>query len=363
MFYPKAIINLDNLAHNYRLIKDQLNNIPIMAVVKANAYGHGVIEISKVLRNEGVKFFAVFTFNEALELRDAGITEDILVFCRPTKQMLDIAFEKDITLNLCDPDDVRLFCEANHSPKFHLKVDTGMTRLGISFNEVYKIIETIKNEKLNCHGIYSHYATADEGDLSYAEYQLDQFNELLEFLEKINLTVKFIHFSNSGTVINMPHSSYNLVRVGMLLYGSFPSDEVPRDLSIKPVMEFKGPVVSLRKVKAGTKVSYGGIWEANEDTVIGVVQTGFADGFPRGWYMNGFISLRVNKHPIAGRVCMDQFMVDFGDAEVEVGDEVLIFGQNEVDKILVDDIAKDIGSTSYVILTGIRGRTERKYIN
>ncbi|SUZ47997.1 uncharacterized protein METZ01_LOCUS851 [marine metagenome] len=363
MFSPKAIINLDNLAHNYRLIKDQLNNIPIMAVVKANAYGHGVIEISKALRNEGVKFFAVFTFNEALELRDAGITEDILVFCRPTKQMLEIAYEKDITLNLCDPYDVRLFCEAKHSPKFHLKVDTGMTRLGISFNEVYKIIETIKNEKLNCHGIYSHYATADEGDLSYAEYQLDQFNELLEFIEKINLTVKFIHFSNSGTVINMPHSSYNLVRVGMLLYGSFPSDEVSRDLPIKPVMEFKGPVVSLRNVKAGTKVSYGGVWEANEDTVIGVVQAGFADGFPRAWYMNGFISLRGNKHPIAGRVCMDQFMVDFGDAEVKVGEEVLIFGQNEVDKILVDDIAKDIGSTSYVILTGIGGRTERKYIN
>ena len=123
MFSPKAIINLDNLAHNYRLIKDHLNNIPIMAVVKANGYGHGVIEISKVLRNEGVKFFAVFTFNEALELRDAGITEDILVFCRPTKQMLEIAYEKDITLNLCDPDDVSLFCKAKHSPKFHLKVD------------------------------------------------------------------------------------------------------------------------------------------------------------------------------------------------------------------------------------------------
>ena len=114
----------------------------------------------------------------------------------------------------------------------------------------------------------------------------------------------------------MPHSSYNLVRVGMLLYGSFPSNEVPRDLPIKPVMEFKGPAVSLRKVKAGTKVSYGGVWEANEDTVIGVIQTGFADGFPRAWYMNGFISLRGNKHPIAGRVCMDLFMVDFGDAEV-----------------------------------------------
>jgi len=362
MFSPKAIIHLDNLVHNYHVIKDQLNNIPIMAVVKANAYGHGVIEISKVLRDEGVKFFAVFTFNEALELRDSGISEDVLVFCRPTKQMLETAYEKDITLNLCDPDDIRLFREAKHSPRFHLKVDTGMTRLGVPFDKAHGIIETIKKEKLNCHGIYSHYATADEGDLHYAEYQLGQFNELLDYIKKINLTVQFIHFSNSGTVINMPNSSYNLVRVGMLLYGSFPSEEVPRDLPIKPVMEFKGPVVSLRKVSAGTKVSYGGVWEAKEDTVIGVVQTGFADGFPRGWYLNGFISFKGSKYSIAGRVCMDQFMVDFGDADVKVGDEVLIFGQNNLDKILVDDIAKDIGSTSYVILTGIKGRTERKYV-
>ena len=362
MFSPKAIIHLDNLAHNYHLIKDQLNNTPIMAVVKANAYGHGVIEISKALSNEGVKFFAVFTFKEALELRDAGITEEVLVFCRPTKQMLKTAYEKNITLNLCDPDDVRLFCEASHSPKFHLKVDTGMTRLGISFDEAYGIIDTIKNEKLNCDGIYSHYATADEGDLNYAEYQLGQFNELLDYINNIDLTLRFIHFSNSGAVINMPHSSFNLVRVGMLLYGSFPSDQVPRDLAIKPVMEFKGSVVSLRMVKTGTKVSYGGVWEAKEDTVIGVIQAGFADGFPREWYLNGFISFKGNKYSIAGRVCMDQFMIDFRGADVKVGDEVLIFGQNNLDKILVDDIAKDIGSTSYVILTGIKGRTERKYV-
>ena len=288
------------------------------------------------------QFFAVFTFNEALELRDAGITEDVLVFCRPTKQMLEIAYEKNITLNLCDPDDISLFREAKHSPKFHLKVDTGMTRLGVSFDEAHGIIETIKNEKLNCHGIYSHYATADEGDLHYAEYQLGQFNQLLDYIKKINLAVQFVHFSNSGTVINMPHSSYNLVRVGLLLYGSFPSDEVPRELPIKPVMEFKGPVVSLRKVKAGTKVSYGGVWESKKDTVIGVIQTGFADGFPREWYLNGFISFKGSKYSIAGRACMDQFMVDFGDADVKVGDEVLIFGQNNLDKILVDDIAKDI---------------------
>ena len=363
MFSPKAIIHLENLKYNYHLLKDQLNDVPIMAVVKANAYGHGVIEISRTLRDEGVKFFGVFTFSEALELRSAGIDEEILVFCRPSKEMIEIAYDKNITLNLSDPDDLKLFRGNRFSPKFHLKLDTGMTRLGISLDESYKIIKIIKNETLKCHGIYSHYATADEGDITYAEHQLDQFKTILDFIKEIDLSINYIHFSNSGSIINIPHSSYNLVRVGMLLYGAYPSEEVSKDIPIKPVMEFKGPVVSLRNIKAGTKVSYGGVWEAPKDTIIGVIQTGFADGFPREWYINGYISLKGKKYPIAGRVCMDQFMVDFGNAEVNIGDEVLIFGQNKEDKILVDDIAKDIKSTSYVILSNIGGRTERKYIN
>ena len=362
MYSPKAIIHLDNLIHNYRTIKDQLKDVPIMAVVKANAYGHGSVEVSKTLEYEGVRFFGVFTFSEALELRDAGIKGEILVFCRPSKQMFEVANNKNITLNLCDPDDLELFSKDKNFPKFHLKVDTGMTRLGISFNESYKIIERIKNENLNCHGIYSHYATADEGDLSYAEYQLKKFNKLLDFIKDIDLKINYRHFSNSGAVINMPHSSYNMVRVGMLLYGAFPSDEISKNMLIKPVMEFRGPIVSLRNVKAGTKVSYGGVWEAPQDTNIGVIQTGFADGMPRDWHIDGYVSLRGEKYPIAGRICMDQFMVNFKNSNVKVGEEVLIFGKNKLDTILVDDIANGIRSTSYVLLTGIRGRTERKYI-
>ena len=141
MFSPKAIIHLDNLAHNYHLIKDQLNNIPIMAVVKANAYGHGVIEVSRVLQNEGVKFFAVFTFNEALELRKAGVNEDILVFCRPTKEMLKIAYKKDITLNISDPDDVRLFYEAGNPDSTRIDVSGTTDPQGqavFNFNELYQ---------------------------------------------------------------------------------------------------------------------------------------------------------------------------------------------------------------------------------
>ena len=140
MFSPKAIIHLEKLKYNYHLLKEQLNDVPIMAVVKANAYGHGVIEISRTLRDEGVKFFGVFTFSEALELRSAGIDEEILVFCRPSKEMIEIAYDKNITLNLSDPDDLKLFRGNRFSPKFHLKLDTGMTRLGISLDESYKIV-------------------------------------------------------------------------------------------------------------------------------------------------------------------------------------------------------------------------------
>ena len=138
---------------------------------------------------------------------------------------------------------------------------------------------------------------------------------------------------------------------------------MPIDMPIKPVMEVKGPVVALREISAGTKVSYGGVWEAPQDTGIGVIQTGFADGFPRPWYVDGYIGLRGKNYPIAGRVCMDQFMVDFSGADVRVGDEVLIFGQNDTEAIHIEDIAQAIGSTSYVLLTNVGGRTERIIIN
>jgi alanine racemase len=160
-------------------------------------------------------------------------------------------------------------------------------------------------------------------------------------------------------VLNLPESSFTLVRVGLLLYGAFPSDEVPKDLPLEPVMEFTAPVVNLRKVKAGTLVSYGGVWSAPHDTVIGVIQVGFADGLPRSWYEEGCISLKGERYKIAGRVCMDQFTVDFFNANVKVGDEVLLFGKNKTDSILIEEISESIGSTPYVLFTAIGGRTKR----
>ena len=361
---PKAIIHLDRLVHNYRIVKEKVGGRRIMAVVKANAYGHGAVECTKALASDGCDYFAVFTFEEAIELRDAGIAADIFVFSRLHPDILSDAVDRNITLNISHSDDldsvIGFHAENGESPKVHLKIDTGMTRLGIAMDEAESVLLKLKDaDGIRCEGIYSHYATADEGDLGYANMQLGQFNSILHSANALGLTFKIKHFSNSGSVLNIPESGFDAVRVGMLLYGAFPSDEVPADIDIKPVMEFRGPIVHVRRVAAGTQVSYGGVWTAEKDTNIGVIQTGFADGFPRPWYDGGSVSYHGKRYPIAGRVCMDQLMVDFGNEDVLVGEDVLFFGENVTDSLRVEEISDTIGSTPYVLLTAIQGRTER----
>ena len=367
MVGPKAYIHLDRLIHNYHVIRDRIGGSPIMGVVKANGYGHGAIECSKALVQEGCEFLAVFTFDEAMKLREADIETNIMIFSRMQREFIADAVEYNITLNLSGTDDIKHLEEfAEQSglcPKFHLKVDTGMNRLGVPFDEAAIVLKKISTKLLlHCEGIYSHYATADEGDLTYAEWQLEQFKLVLSLAEEMGLRFKYRHFSNSGTVLNMLQTNFDIVRVGILLYGAFPSDEVPTDLDIKPVMEFRGPIISLRKVTEGTKVSYGGVWESGKDTTIGVIQTGFADGFPRNWYKSGYVVYKGKPYPIAGRICMDQFMVNFGDDKAEIGDEVLLFGENDTDSLHMEEIAQQINSTPYVLSTGIHGRTERIYL-
>jgi alanine racemase len=237
-----------------------------------------------------------------------------------------------------------------------------MTRLGLDVQDADKVFKAIsKNPKLRCEGIYSHFATADEGELSYAHHQLNMFNSLVELGEKSGLSFKFIHCSNSGAILNLPESRFNLVRVGMLMYGTMPSDEVPNNVAVKPVMNYEGTIVNKRRVPKGTSISYGGIYVTDKETTIAVVQAGFADGFPRPWYTDGYVGYQGKDYKIAGRVCMDSFMVDFGDDTPEIGKNVLFFGLSKENHIPVETIAKNIDSTTYVLLTAIGGRTEYFY--
>ena len=366
MMGPKAIIHIDRLLSNFDLLKTHLGQKRLMAVVKADAYGHGSVECARALEDHGCDSFAVFSFSEALELRDNGIKSDVLIFSKTHQHYLEPAFKNNLTLNVSSLDDIDIFESHKLSnekiPNFHLKFDTGMTRLGINISDASNVFDRVKrNLGTECKGIYSHYATADEGDLSFANHQFSLFNDVIETAIEKEIKFETIHFSNSGASINLDQSKFDQVRVGMLLYGAYPSSEVPKDLPVEPVMEFCAPLVEVRKVKKNTPVSYGGVYKTPDDCTIGVVQCGFADGIPREWYKEGFVSMNGTYFKIAGRICMDQFMVNFENFTPNIGEEILIFGKNKANQISMENISETIKSTPYVVATGIKGRTQKEY--
>ena len=364
MIGPKAYIHLDRLKNNIWNIRRNIGERNLMIVVKANGYGHGLLDIARNLSNDSGIIFCVFTIEEGIAIRKEGINNHILVFSKIHQDWIDAATDYGLWVNACHQDDLKLinqyYKENRKCPEIHIKFDTGMTRLGFDSNKADNVFKYLSNHKyLPVNGIYSHFATADEGDLSYAEFQLNEFNKILEIGKKYAIPFQYIHCSNSGTLLNLPSSLFNTVRIGMLAYGVAPSSEVKMHIDVEPVMSFCGPIVNIRRVRAGTQISYGGVYSTEYETNIGVIQTGFADGFPRPWYENGHIIYKGDRYNIAGRVCMDQFMVDFGDMEPRLGDEVLIFGKKDENYIPVEMIADKIGTTPYVLLTAIQGRTER----
>ncbi len=363
-FGPKAYIHLDRLCHNYSEIQNHAKSCEIMSIVKTNAYGHGAVLISKALAKFGCKWFGVFTYEEGIELRKGGIKQNIFVLSKMNIDSIESAIEFKFSLNLSSWEDFSLlknyYQKYKVLPKVHIKIDTGMSRLGFDFSDVEKVLDKISSFKeLECEGVYSHFSTADEGDLGYAKTQLSRFQSMLDKAKKNEIFFRFIHCSNSGSLLNLPESQFNMFRVGLLLYGALPSKEVPTSLPIKPVMDFKGTIVSLRKVRGNTPVSYGGIWISTKETTIGVIQTGFADGLPRPWYEKGVVGYNGRYYPISGRICMDQFMVDFGDDTVQIGDDVLLWGDDGENKISVEKISDVICSTPYVVFTSLSERVKR----
>jgi len=356
---PGVHIHLKRLVNNYNLIKNRLGKKRLVCVVKANAYGHGAVKCSQALEAAGCDYFAVFNVKEALELRAAGIKAEILVFNRLDKINLESAVQKKLTLNLSDAADLDIIIKHHHNtgecPALHLKIDTGMTRLGVSPAAAEAVLEKLAlNPQIKIEGLYSHLATADEGDLTFAHGQIDIFERIRRLALELGIKFKYYHLSNSGAILNLDQSNYNIVRVGMLLYGAYPSEEVSKDMPLEAVLEFRAPIVSVRQIEAGTQVSYGGVYVSQEQTTIAVIECGFADGLPRSWYKN-------KKYKIAGRICMDQFMVDFKGLNPEIGTEVLLLGKGQNGKIKMEDMARTIDSTPYVISTGMGGRAEYIY--
>ncbi len=377
-----AEINLNAIQENVKAIKGKVGNRKIIAVVKANAYGHGVLPISRAIA-DFVDMFAVATLEEAIELRNAGITLPILnLFCILPDQAEAVS-KYNITQTVCKLS----VCEALSSSakqmdvvaKVHIKINTGMNRIGIHYTEATSFIERVCTmPNLLLEGIFTHFARADEADKSYTHTQLKRFNVTLSECRSKNNDLFFVmlnrkkqkiassvllHASNSAAILDHPEAYFNAVRPGLILYGVYPSAEVTQSIVLQPALNLKTRVTHLKNIKRGERISYGGTYTAPESTRIATLPIGYADGYRRSLSNVGEVLIRGVRAPVVGTVCMDQIMCDVGHISgVDVGDEVVLIGKQRNDEITADELATRAGTISYEIFCGLGRRVERVYL-
>ena len=372
-------INLGAIRHNVKALKKVLgNDVKFMAVVKADGYGHGAEKVAKVAIKNGTSWLGVARLSEAIELRKAKIEVPILVFGHVSHSDVDTIDDNDLTItlhNLKMAEEISLEALRRGAYiKAHLKVDTGMGRVGLLpdhlraspaiHNETAKEIRAISNlDHIKLEGIYTHLAAADLKDKTYTEYQLENFNLILEELVKEGISIKTCHVANSACIIDLPQVSYDMVRAGISLYGLYPSNEVYKsNVLLKPAMSLKSVITSIKEVPAGFKISYGMTYTTKRTTKIAMVPVGYADGYPRLLSSNGFMLVRGKRAPIAGRVCMDQTMIDVGHIPVvKPGDEVVLIGKQGKEEISVDEIALSAKTINYEIVSLLATRLPRFY--
>ena len=358
-----ADIDLDALEHNVRALKTQARGALLMAVVKANAYGHGAVDIARAALAAGADRLGVVCVDEGEELRRAGITAPILVMGHtPVSQA-----GRAVQLNLITTVASRPFAEAvsreavgrDMTIPVHLKVETGLNRYGLPPEELLSLAESIRHlPGLDIEGLWTHFATGDQKDNSYVHYQYRTFRQAAAQLPWVRLR----HVANTGTVLDMPELSLDMVRVGIGLYGCYPSEEVSRETELRPVMSLKSRVARLRHLEAGESVSYGCTWTAKRPSVVALVMCGYGDGLRRTLSNRGSVLIRGQRAPIVGRIAMDMCVVDVTDIpSVALDDEIVIIGRQRDDEISAEDVATLTDTINYETLTGITARVPRVY--
>ena len=362
-------INLDNLIHNLNQIKKITDDqTEIMAVVKADSYGHGSIQVSKTLISEGVKRLAVATLSEAIELRESGIDVDILILGYTPRNQFKYIAQYDITQTIYDYDAAYELSKVAQSMskivKVHIKIDTGMNRLGFRSEDrtVEEILNIRKLSNIYLEGIFSHFARADESNKSFAKVQYDEFVSLVDKLDKENLHIDIKHISNSAAIIDLPKYQMNLVRAGISLYGLYPSKEVSTDaIDLKPVMTLKTQISNMKKVPEGTGISYGQVFTTTEESIIATIPIGYADGFSRLLDGNSLVTVDDKKVDVVGKICMDQCMLNVTKVKnLYIDKEVIIFGEGE-NVNSAEELASNLGTISYEVVCMISRRVPRIY--
>ena len=365
-------IDLDNLANNMQEIRRHVgNDTLIMAIVKANAYGHGADICSKVFLENGADRLGVSILSEGIALREAGIDVPILLLnFTPSSQYKELV-KYDLTQTIYKVEDAKLLSEEatkqGKKAKIHIKIDSGMNRIGFLPNEktVESIINITKLPYIEVEGIYTHFSNADETDKSHTKGQFENFKGILDRLEEAKINIQIKHAANSATILDLPEYKLDMVRPGIILYGHYPSEFVNQDImDIKPTMTLKSGISNIKELDKGAGIGYGHTFITKRKSNIATLPIGYADGYSRMLSRKADVSINNKRVPILGNICMDQLMVDITDIHnVDLNDAVVLFGYRHRNEPTVEELAGLLGTINYEILCMIGMRVPRVYID
>ncbi|GGG13252.1 alanine racemase [Paenibacillus albidus] len=369
-----AEINLDDLRANYESFREALPpQTKFMGCVKANAYGHGAVEVARELERLGADYLSVAFLDEAVELRQAGIKLPVLVLGYTPPEGITAAWENNVTVTLFTPEvleAIRLLPQdPAHKLKVHIKIDSGMGRLGLFPADAPAFIAEVQQvAQAELEGMFTHFAKADEQDKSYTLEQYRRFKDVVEALREQEIHIPIIHTGNSATAIDTPHLSSNMVRVGISLYGFYPSTEVNRKpVALHPVMTLKTQAVYIKTLPPGSGISYGTRYYTDSDEVIATLPVGYADGYSRMLTGKAEVLIRGHRVPVVGTICMDQCMVSLKSfaeeaEQIKAGEEVVLIGRQAGVKITADELALHLGTIHYEVICMLAHRVPRVYI-
>ena len=365
-----AEIDLDAIAYNTRNIKQLIGNKDLIAVVKANCYGHGAIDIIPTLLENGASRLAVAMISEALEIRENKITAPIMILGFTPLYLGEELINNDIEQTVYDLDYARelskIALSLNKKAKIHIAIDTGMGRIGFLPNEksIDDITEIYSLEGIDVVGIFTHFSTSDEKDKEYSHQQFTKMMSMMDELQKRGVNIPLKHVANSGAIIDLPNTYLDAVRAGIILYGYYPSDEVNKsNLALKPALTLKATITNVKTLEKDMYISYGRTFKTSDKTVVATIPVGYADGYIRKLGENGKVIIKDQFAPIIGRICMDQFMIDVTNIpDVKIGDEVILLGEKNNLKYNADDIAEKLGTINYEVTCMLKSRLPRVYI-
>jgi len=359
-------IDLQQLKNNYYAIKKHVSPSKIMVILKANAYGHGLVRIAKFMENLEADYLGVAVLEEGILLREHRIKMPILVLGGILGNQIPLFIKNNLTLTASSIEKLQAIDSAaqamNTIAKVHLKIDTGMERIGVHYYNAEKFLEnTLKYKNIKLEGIYSHFANSSSENLSYTNLQYERFLEVLDFFDKHSIKTPIRHISNSGAMLQFPEANLDLVRPGISLFGVMPSLNVKNILGLKPTLEWKSRVVYFKVIKPNHPVGYGSTWETKHNIRAVTVPVGYGDGYFRSMTGKAKVLLNDKKYDVIGTISMDQIVVNIGNDSSYNNDEIILIGEGKNNKITCEDLAGWAGTIPYEILTNINTRVPRIY--